>query len=108
MDRIQRRRRARRADRLLCRSWFPASCLPRAGTGPGAFPETLWRARAAAAAQAVRLSTRDQLMNRSHSVELLAVPGIPLVRKDDDLVGLIADGVAQGGIVPRGGDVFVL
>lgn len=47
-------------------------------------------------------------MNRSSSVELLAVPGIPLVRKGDDLVALIADGVAQGGITLRGGDVFVL
>jgi coenzyme F420-0:L-glutamate ligase / coenzyme F420-1:gamma-L-glutamate ligase len=47
-------------------------------------------------------------MNRSSSVELLAVPGFPLVRKGDDLVALIADGVAQGGITPRGGDVFVL
>lgn len=47
-------------------------------------------------------------MSRSNSVELLDVPGIPLVRKDDDLVALIAEGVTQGGIVPRGGDVFVL
>jgi len=47
-------------------------------------------------------------MSRSNSVELLAVPGIPLVRKGDDLVALIADGVAQGGITLRGGDVCVL
>jgi coenzyme F420-0:L-glutamate ligase/coenzyme F420-1:gamma-L-glutamate ligase len=47
-------------------------------------------------------------MNRSNAVEILAVPGIPLVRKDDDLVALIGDGLAQGGIVPRSGDVFVL
>ena len=47
-------------------------------------------------------------MNRSNSVELLAVPGIPLVRENDDLVSLIGEGLAQGGIVPRGGDVFVL
>src|ERR1700751_4990477 len=47
-------------------------------------------------------------MNRSHAVEMLAVPGIPLVRRDDDLVTLIAEGLAQGGIVPRVGDVFVL
>jgi hypothetical protein len=30
------------------------------------------------------------------------------VRKDDDLVALIGEGLARGGIVPRGGDVFVL
>jgi coenzyme F420-0:L-glutamate ligase / coenzyme F420-1:gamma-L-glutamate ligase len=47
-------------------------------------------------------------MKRSASVEIFAVPGIPLVRKDDDLVTLIGDGVERGGIVPRGGDVFVL
>jgi coenzyme F420-0:L-glutamate ligase/coenzyme F420-1:gamma-L-glutamate ligase len=47
-------------------------------------------------------------MNRSQAVEMLAVPGIPLVRRDDDLVTLIGDGLAQGGITPHGGDVFVL
>src|SRR3954470_2969038 len=46
-------------------------------------------------------------MKRSN-VEILAVPGIPLVRKDDDLVALIREGVARGGIMPRSGDVFVL
>jgi coenzyme F420-0:L-glutamate ligase/coenzyme F420-1:gamma-L-glutamate ligase len=47
-------------------------------------------------------------MERSNAVEILAVPGIPLVRKDDDLVALIGDGITRGGIVPRDGDVFVL
>jgi coenzyme F420-0:L-glutamate ligase/coenzyme F420-1:gamma-L-glutamate ligase len=47
-------------------------------------------------------------MTRTTAVEILAVPGIPLVRKDDDLVTLIGEGLACGGIVPRGGDVFVL
>jgi coenzyme F420-0:L-glutamate ligase/coenzyme F420-1:gamma-L-glutamate ligase len=47
-------------------------------------------------------------MKPSSAVEILAVPGIPLVREDDDLVALIGDGLARGGIVPRGGDVFVL
>jgi len=47
-------------------------------------------------------------MQRSSAVELLAVPGIPLVAKDDDLVALIGAGLARGGIVPRGGDVFVV
>ena len=47
-------------------------------------------------------------MNRNSTVEILAIPGIPLVRKDDDLVALIGEGLARGGIVPRGGDVFVL
>ncbi len=47
-------------------------------------------------------------MERSHAVEILAVPGIPLVAPGDDLVALIAEGLARGGIAPRGGDVFVL
>jgi coenzyme F420-0:L-glutamate ligase/coenzyme F420-1:gamma-L-glutamate ligase len=47
-------------------------------------------------------------MNASNAVEILAVPGIPLVAKDDDLVALIGGGLARGGIVPRSGDVFVL
>lgn len=47
-------------------------------------------------------------MQRSSAVELLAVPGIPRVAKDADLVALIGEGVTRGGIVPRGGDVFVL
>src|SRR5215475_4736905 len=47
-------------------------------------------------------------MTSSSAVEMFAVPGIPLVRKDDDLVALIGEGLARVGIVPRGGDVFVL
>ena len=47
-------------------------------------------------------------MKPGSAVEILAVPGIPLVRKDDDLVALIGEGLARGGIVPRRGDVVVL
>jgi len=47
-------------------------------------------------------------MERSNAVEILAIPGIPLVRRDDDLVALIGEGLERGGIVPRDGDVFVL
>jgi coenzyme F420-0:L-glutamate ligase/coenzyme F420-1:gamma-L-glutamate ligase len=47
-------------------------------------------------------------MTSSSAVEMFAVPGIPLVRKDDDLVALIGEGIARGGIEPRGGDVFVV
>src|SRR6185436_20564695 len=97
MDRVQRRRRARRADRVLCRSRLPASGVPCAGTGPGAFPETLRRACAAAPSQALRLSALDHPMQRSDAVELLAVPGLPLIRKGDDLVAMIGEAVARGG-----------
>src|ERR1700675_2405088 len=47
-------------------------------------------------------------MKRSNAVEMLAVPGIPLVHQDDDLVALIGEGLLRGGIAPSGGDVFVL
>src|ERR1700730_13729302 len=47
-------------------------------------------------------------MKPSNAVEILAVPGIPRVAKADDLAALIGEGLARGGIVPRGGDVFVL
>jgi len=47
-------------------------------------------------------------MSASNAVEMFAVPGIPRVAKDDDLVALIADGLARGGLVPDSGDVFVL
>jgi coenzyme F420-0:L-glutamate ligase / coenzyme F420-1:gamma-L-glutamate ligase len=47
-------------------------------------------------------------MTSSNSVEMFAVPGIPLVRRDDDLVALVTEGLTRGGIVPRSGDVFVL
>jgi coenzyme F420-0:L-glutamate ligase/coenzyme F420-1:gamma-L-glutamate ligase len=47
-------------------------------------------------------------MKSSNAVEILAVPGIPLVREGDDLVALIAEGLTRGGIVPRSGDVLVL
>src|SRR5947208_1111679 len=47
-------------------------------------------------------------MQRSSAIELLAVPGIPRIAKDDDLVALIGEGLARGGIMPRDGDVLVL
>ncbi|MBA4036740.1 MAG: coenzyme F420-0:L-glutamate ligase [Bradyrhizobium sp.] len=47
-------------------------------------------------------------MQSSSAIELLAVPGIPRIVRGDDLVVLIGEGLARGGIVPRGGDVFVL
>jgi coenzyme F420-0:L-glutamate ligase / coenzyme F420-1:gamma-L-glutamate ligase len=47
-------------------------------------------------------------MKPSSAVEILAVPGIPLVREGADLAALIGDGLKRGGVVPRGGDVFVL
>jgi coenzyme F420-0:L-glutamate ligase / coenzyme F420-1:gamma-L-glutamate ligase len=42
------------------------------------------------------------------AVELLAAPGLPLVRRGDDLAGLIAAAFARGGVALRGGDVVVV
>ncbi|QQS13434.1 MAG: coenzyme F420-0:L-glutamate ligase [Rhodospirillales bacterium] len=47
-------------------------------------------------------------MDRTGGVEIIAVPGVPLVRAGDDLAALIADGLTRGGIVPRTGDVLVV
>ena len=42
------------------------------------------------------------------TVELLTLPGIPLVRQGDDLAALIGDAIGRAGIVPRDGDIVVL
>jgi coenzyme F420-0:L-glutamate ligase/coenzyme F420-1:gamma-L-glutamate ligase len=41
-------------------------------------------------------------------LELIALPGIPMVRAGDDLAALLADGFARAGIAPRPGDVLVV
>lgn len=41
-------------------------------------------------------------------LQLIAVPGIPLVQAGDDLVGIIAHGLAAAGIVPKDHDVLVI
>jgi coenzyme F420-0:L-glutamate ligase/coenzyme F420-1:gamma-L-glutamate ligase len=41
-------------------------------------------------------------------VEMIALPGMPLVRPGDDLFGLIADGLARAGTVLQDGDILVL
>jgi coenzyme F420-0:L-glutamate ligase/coenzyme F420-1:gamma-L-glutamate ligase len=47
-------------------------------------------------------------MERIGAVELLAVPGIPMVKPGDDLASLIADGFGRGGIALRAGDIVVV
>ncbi len=44
----------------------------------------------------------------ARSLELLALPGIPLVRRGDDLAGLILEAVAAAGRALEAGDVLVL
>ena len=47
-------------------------------------------------------------MSRTGAVELLAIPGIPMVKPGDDLAVLIAEGLARGGMRLRANDVLVL
>ena len=41
-------------------------------------------------------------------LELLALPGLPMVKAGDDLAALLAEGYARGNITPRPGDVLAL
>lgn len=41
-------------------------------------------------------------------IELISLPGIPLVEANDDLAALIADGVLRANLTPRDGDIIVL
>lgn len=47
-------------------------------------------------------------MSRTTALEILAVPGIPMIAPGDDLAALIAEGFAQGKLAPRKGDVIVI
>src|SRR5260370_26992030 len=47
-------------------------------------------------------------MSRTSTVELLAIPGIPMVKPGDDLAGLISEGLARDGLKLRANDVLVL
>ncbi|TAJ39122.1 MAG: coenzyme F420-0:L-glutamate ligase [Reyranella sp.] len=47
-------------------------------------------------------------MSRTTALEILAVPGIPLIAPGDDLAALIAEGFARGNLAPRKGDVIVI
>jgi len=47
-------------------------------------------------------------MSRTPAVELLAVPGLPLIKPGDDLGTLIAGGLAQGSLQLRAQDVIVV
>ena len=47
-------------------------------------------------------------MSRTSALELLAVPGLPMIKPGDDLAALIAEGFARGAIAPRAGDVLVV
>ena len=47
-------------------------------------------------------------MNRTTALQIVAVPGIPLVAAGDDLAKFIADGLAATKLVPRANDVVVI
>ena len=39
-------------------------------------------------------------------LELLAIPGLPMIKAGDDLAALIAEGFLRGGLKPQAGDVL--
>jgi len=45
-------------------------------------------------------------MSRTAKLELLAIPGLPMIKAGDDLAALIAEGFAQAGLKPQPGDVL--
>jgi coenzyme F420-0:L-glutamate ligase/coenzyme F420-1:gamma-L-glutamate ligase len=47
-------------------------------------------------------------MSRTGAVELLAVPGLPMITAGDDLAALIAEGLVRGGLAPRAQDIVVI
>jgi coenzyme F420-0:L-glutamate ligase/coenzyme F420-1:gamma-L-glutamate ligase len=47
-------------------------------------------------------------MSRTGAVELLAVPGLPMIKAGDDLAALIAAGLDRAGVEPRAQDVIVI
>ena len=47
-------------------------------------------------------------MSRTAALELLAVPGLPMIKPGDDLAKLISEGLARGNLKPRANDVLVI
>jgi len=47
-------------------------------------------------------------MTRTTTLEILAIPGIPLIGAGDDLAALIAEGFSRAGLEPRANDVIVI
>ena len=83
---------------------IPSSCVPCAGAGPAALPASLWGARAPEIAAGIRLRG----MSRIASLELLALPGVPIVRPGDDLPALIGDALDRLAVAPKANDVLVI
>jgi coenzyme F420-0:L-glutamate ligase/coenzyme F420-1:gamma-L-glutamate ligase len=47
-------------------------------------------------------------MNSTSKLELLAIPGLPMIKAGDDLAVLIAEGFLRAGLKPQKGDVLAL
>jgi coenzyme F420-0:L-glutamate ligase/coenzyme F420-1:gamma-L-glutamate ligase len=47
-------------------------------------------------------------MTRTTKLELLAIPGLPMIKAGDDLAALIAEGFSRAGLEPQPGDVLAL
>ena len=74
------------------------------GPDQAALPAALWRARAPEIAAGLRLRG----MSRIASLELLALPGMPIVRPGDDLPALIGDALDRAWRSRRDDDVLVI
>ena len=47
-------------------------------------------------------------MSRTAALEVLAIPGIPMIAAGDDLAALIAEGLTRANLKPRASDVIVI
>src|SRR6267378_1107940 len=47
-------------------------------------------------------------MSAPAALEILAIPGIPMIGAGDDLAIIISDGLTRGGLTPEAGDVIAI
>jgi coenzyme F420-0:L-glutamate ligase/coenzyme F420-1:gamma-L-glutamate ligase len=47
-------------------------------------------------------------MSGTTKLELLALPGLPMIKAGDDLAALLAEGFSRAGLTPQKGDVLAL
>ena len=86
---------------------FRPSGLSRAGSRSGAVHPAVRGARSASPASPLRRAGRNA-EGRMTSLEVIPLPGLPLIRAGDDLVELIASALKLNGVTPRAGDVLVV
>ena len=86
---------------------FDASGLSCAGSRSGAVHPAVRGARSASPPSPLRRAGRNA-QGRMTSLEVIPLPGLPLIRAGDDLVELIASALKLNGVTPRAGDVLVV